>query len=78
MKLHRNIACVMSCREFTHLYIDHFQISFEKAKELLSSQNIGNELPQARAEELRKRATQLLHKTQRHRSDISRMLHRLT
>ncbi|VDN04221.1 unnamed protein product [Thelazia callipaeda] len=46
------------------------KVSFEQTKELLLSQNIDNELPQERAEELRKRATQLLHKTQRHRSDI--------
>ncbi|VDN83513.1 unnamed protein product [Brugia pahangi] len=59
--------------EFAEVASEQLEVSFEKAKELLSSQNIGNELPQARAEELRKRATQLLHKTQRHRSDISQL-----
>uniref|UniRef100_A0A183EZS1 I/LWEQ domain-containing protein n=1 Tax=Gongylonema pulchrum TaxID=637853 RepID=A0A183EZS1_9BILA len=49
---------------------EQLKASFDKAKELLSSRHKGNELPQARAEALRKRATQLLHKTQRHRADI--------
>lgn len=49
-----------------------FQADFNTAKELLASRQSGNEKPQARAEALRKRATQLLHKTQRYRSDISR------
>ncbi|VDK43423.1 unnamed protein product [Anisakis simplex] len=46
---------------------------FNTAKNLLQSRQTGNEKPQARAEALRKRATQLLHKTQRYRSDISQL-----
>ncbi|MFH4979753.1 hypothetical protein AB6A40_006462 [Gnathostoma spinigerum] len=43
---------------------------FSTARELLEKRQNGNAAPQARAEGLRKRATQLLHKTQRHRADI--------
>uniref|UniRef100_A0A914RWD0 Uncharacterized protein n=1 Tax=Parascaris equorum TaxID=6256 RepID=A0A914RWD0_PAREQ len=50
---------------------DQLKADFNTAKELLASRQSGNEKPQARAEALRKRATQLLHKTQRYRSDIS-------
>ncbi|VDN07204.1 unnamed protein product [Thelazia callipaeda] len=59
--------------EYAETANEKLKISFENAKKLLSHRNTGNELPQARAEELRKRATQLLHKTQRHRNDISQL-----
>uniref|UniRef100_A0A915C6Q9 Laminin subunit beta-1 n=2 Tax=Parascaris TaxID=6254 RepID=A0A915C6Q9_PARUN len=52
---------------------DQLKADFNTAKELLASRQSGNEKPQARAEALRKRATQLLHKTQRYRSDISQL-----
>uniref|UniRef100_A0A183UXE9 Laminin subunit gamma-1 n=1 Tax=Toxocara canis TaxID=6265 RepID=A0A183UXE9_TOXCA len=52
---------------------DQLKTDFNTAKELLASRQSGNEKPQARAEALRKRATQLLHKTQRYRSDISQL-----